>query len=76
MLADLQTASEYLPLTWPANSKGKITKAVTLGLKARIALYNNRYNEAANSAKAVMDIESSSGFSLHPDYRSIVPECR
>jgi starch-binding outer membrane protein, SusD/RagB family len=71
MLIDLQTASEYLPLKWPAASKGKITRAVALGLRARIALYNNRFKEAANSAKAVMDIESSSGINLHADYKQL-----
>jgi hypothetical protein len=68
IMADLQTASASLPNTWPASDYGKITKGVALGLRARIALYNKRYNEAATSAKAVMDNESTMKYSLHPDY--------
>jgi starch-binding outer membrane protein, SusD/RagB family len=68
IMADLQTASGFLPDTWPANDYGKITKGVALGLRARIALYNKKYNEAATSAKAVMDNEASMKYSLHPDY--------
>ncbi len=68
IMADLQTASGFLPDTWPAADYGKITKGVALGLRARIALYNKKYNEAATSAKAVMDNEASMKYSLHPDY--------
>jgi starch-binding outer membrane protein, SusD/RagB family len=68
IMADLQTASTLLPNSWPAADYGKITKGVALGLRARIALYNNRYNEAATSAKAVMDNESAMNYSLHANY--------
>ncbi|MEN8249858.1 MAG: RagB/SusD family nutrient uptake outer membrane protein [Bacteroidota bacterium] len=68
LLEDLQLASELLPLTRPDSEKGKITKAVALTLRARIALYNKKYSEAASSAGAVMDMESASGLALHPDY--------
>jgi starch-binding outer membrane protein, SusD/RagB family len=68
MMADLQTASENLPNTWPVADFGKITKGVALGLKARIALYNKKYNEAATAAKAIMDNEAAMKYSLHPDY--------
>jgi hypothetical protein len=68
MLADLQTASLSLPLT---SVKGRITKGTALGLRARIALYNGRYSEAASSAQAVMDLEGSAGYSLYPDYKGL-----
>jgi len=68
IMADLQTAAGFLPDTWPAADFGKITKGVALGLRARIALYNKKYNEAAASAKAIMDNEASMKYSLHPDY--------
>lgn len=69
LLADLQTAASSLPLTW--SEKGRITKGVALALRARIALYNKMYAEAASSAKAVMDIEQQSGYSLYPDYKKL-----
>lgn len=69
LLADLQTAANNLPPTWP--EKGRITKAVALGLRARIALYNNLYTEAAASAQAVINIEQESGLSLYPDYEKL-----
>lgn len=69
MLADLQTASLSLPLTW--SDRGRITKGTALGLRARIALYNGKYAEAAASAKAVMDIEGAAGYGLYPDYEGL-----
>ncbi len=71
LLVDLQSASEALPLTWPLASKGKITKGVALGLRARIALYNKRYAEAATSAKAIMDNEAAMGYSLNSSYEKL-----
>jgi len=69
LLADLQTAANNLPLKW--SEKGRITKAVALGLRARIALYNNMYSEAAASAQAVISIEQESGLSLYPNYEKL-----
>jgi starch-binding outer membrane protein, SusD/RagB family len=68
MLADLQTASLSLPLK---ADRGRMTKGAALGLRARIALYNGRYAEAAASAKAVMDIEGTAGLSLYSDYKGL-----
>jgi hypothetical protein len=68
MLTDLQTAASVLPLK---ADRGKLTKGAALGLRARIALYNGRYAEAAASAKAVMDIEATAGLSLYPDYKGL-----
>lgn len=69
MMADLEEAAGYLPLT-PA-APGRITRGAALALRARIALYNERFEEAAASAAAVMDMESSAGYSLHPDYEEL-----
>lgn len=69
LLADLQTAASNLPVTWA--EKGRVTKGVALALRARIALYNQMYSEAAASAQAVMDIEQTAGYSLYPDYEKL-----
>ena len=66
LLADLQTAAGLLPDTGP--DPGRITRGVALGLHARIALYNNKFTEAAASAKAVMDMPA---YSLHPNYQEL-----
>jgi hypothetical protein len=61
LLADLQTAAAALPAQWTTADKGRVTKGVALGLRARIALNNGRFAEAAASAMAVMDMESEAG---------------
>jgi hypothetical protein len=66
LLADLQTAAGALPDSW--SDPGRITKSVALGLRARIALYNQRYSDAAASAQAVIDIGA---YPLHPDYEEL-----
>ena len=71
LLADLKTAAETLPQKRAATDRGRITKAIALGLRARIALYNKNYAEAAASAKEVMDNEAANGLLLHPKYEEL-----
>lgn len=71
MLADLQSASEALPYSWTGSNSGKITKGVALALKARVALYNKKYDLAAASAKAIIDNEQSTGYKLNPSYEKL-----
>lgn len=53
ILADLDYAIANLPVT--AAEEGRITKGAALGLKARILLYESRWQEAAQAAKQVID---------------------
>jgi len=69
IMADLQTAAGLLPVN--PSRPDRITKGVALGLKARIALYNGKYSEAATAAKSVMDIESEAGYILDSDYKDL-----
>jgi hypothetical protein len=68
LLNDLNLAAEALPYKWDNTEKGRVTKGVALGLRARVALYNERWEDAIISAKAVIDEEARYGYSLHPDY--------
>lgn len=52
-------------LDWTPKERGRVSKAVALGLKARAALYNEDYEIAAEAAKEVMD---NAGLSLNPNY--------
>jgi hypothetical protein len=60
-----------LPDTWSGSDNGRITKGAALALKARIALYNKKYSEAATSAKTIIDNESAMGYSLHPNFEEL-----
>jgi hypothetical protein len=69
ILRDLALAADKLPVKFAEN--GRITKGIALGLRARVALYAGRYNEAAASAKAVMDLAGEAGYALHGDYHEL-----
>jgi starch-binding outer membrane protein, SusD/RagB family len=71
ILQDLNTAANSLPNTWAGANKGRITKGATLALRARIALYDKRYDIAATSAKAIIDNESAYSYQLHPNYEAL-----
>lgn len=64
MLADLDYAIDKLPESYPEAERGKVTKGAALALKSRIALYNGRFETAAASAAAVMEMP----YRLHPSY--------
>ncbi|MCB0634257.1 MAG: RagB/SusD family nutrient uptake outer membrane protein [Lewinella sp.] len=69
ILADFQTAADLLPEKFSV--PGRVTKAVAMALRARAALYAGRYDVAAASAKAVIDMEDAAGLILYPDYEEL-----
>lgn len=65
ILADLDNAAAKLPTSWSGANNGRVTKGAALALKARIALYNEKWDMAAQAAKQVMDLNQ---YSLYPNY--------
>lgn len=69
-IKDLDEALAVLPLN--AAMAGKPTKGACHALKARQYLYHGNFPKAAESAKAVMDLNK---YSLYPNYRNLfMPE--
>jgi hypothetical protein len=68
IVKELDTISNFLPLSYPAADYGRATKVAALALKARTLLYEGKYPEAAAAAKAVMDLHV---YSLYPDYYNL-----
>ncbi len=60
---ELDEASQSL--AWAPADRGRVSKAVAMGLKARTALNNKDYQIAADAAKAVID---NAGLSLNPKF--------
>jgi hypothetical protein len=68
VLKDLDEAIPGLPVTIPAEENGRATQGAALALKARVLLYESRWDEAAAAAKAVMDLNV---YHLFPSYRGL-----
>ncbi|SDG06461.1 RagB/SusD family nutrient uptake outer membrane protein [Chitinophaga filiformis] len=66
--AELDSAAKYLPVTYDANNVGRATRGAALGLKARVLLYEGKYAEAAEAAKAVIDLHAHA---IDNDYVSL-----
>jgi hypothetical protein len=60
---ELDEAATGLP--WAPADRGRMSKAVVLGLKSRIAFYNRDYKVAADAAKQVID---GAGLGLNPNF--------
>jgi hypothetical protein len=71
ILKDLTEAAPLLPSNYSGSDLGRVTKGAALALKARVLLYNERWSEAAETAKTVMD---SGVYSLFNDYRYFFSE--
>lgn len=65
LVADLTRAATYLPTSFTGKDVGRATKGAALALKAKILLYNGRWDEAAAACKEVMDLGI---YALYPDY--------
>lgn len=87
VLSDLDSAAQVLPIKkYGSADLGRVTKGAALSLKARVLLFEaspllntgndiNKWKEAADAAKAVMDIAAQAGYGLYPDYRALfLPE--
>lgn len=68
IIKDLDYAASVLPNSYGPDDQGRATKGAALALKARAALYDGRWDVAAQAAKAVMDLGV---YSLYPDYRNL-----
>lgn len=68
IIKDLDAAAGMLPVSYGANDLGRATKGAALAYKARAALYAERWQLAAEAAKAVIDLNV---YSLHPRYEDI-----
>jgi len=67
ILTDLTQAAEYLPApgTYSGSDLGRATKGAALALKAKVALYHERWEEAASACRQV---EELGYYSLYPDF--------
>src|SRR5690606_12740510 len=63
---ELDAAAEVL--SWQSTQRGRISKYVAHGLKARIALYNENFDLAASSAYEVID---NAGLSLNTRFQDL-----
>ena len=63
---ELTDAATLLPLK--QTEKGRVTKGAALAIKARAMLYAERFQQAADAAKQVMDLNT---YSLHPAYKTL-----
>ncbi|MEX2592462.1 MAG: RagB/SusD family nutrient uptake outer membrane protein [Anditalea sp.] len=63
---ELADAADVLPNI--QSDKGRITKGAALALNARAMLYAGRYQQAADAAKQVMDLNV---YSLYPSYEKL-----
>ncbi|WP_333863793.1 RagB/SusD family nutrient uptake outer membrane protein [Chitinophaga sp.] len=80
---DLDSAAKYLPAKYTAaTDKGRVTKGAALALKARLLLFEasplmnpsgdlQKWKDAENAAKAVMDMAGQAGDDLFDDHRAL-----
>jgi starch-binding outer membrane protein, SusD/RagB family len=69
ILTDLDEVAGVLPVN---AAPGRPTRGAALAIKTRLYLYNGMWNEAAATAKQVMDMQK---YSLFPNYRGLfMPE--
>ncbi len=63
MIADLDDAATKL--NWAVTERGRVSKGVALGLKARLALMDGRYKVAADASNAII---TGGQYGLNPNF--------
>lgn len=64
---DLNEAAAVLPQSYPAADLGRATKGAALGLHAKVALYQKKWNDVLNYSNQVMGL----GYALVPNYEKL-----
>jgi len=65
---ELTLAALDLPLSYADMNIGRVTKGAALGLKARAMLFAGRFQESADAAKQIIDLDL---YSLYPSYENL-----
>ena len=65
---DLDSAIAQLPLSYSGIDIGRATNSAAMAYKARIALYNGKWDVAAAASKQLIDLNYHS---LYPNYRNL-----
>lgn len=65
---DLTDAAAVLPVTYPATDLGRATKGAALSLHAKVAMYQNKWNDVYDLTKQVMALGV---YSLFPNFEKL-----
>lgn len=65
IISELEAASTLLPKSYTGSDKGRVTQATALAIKARAALFNEKWDVAADACKRIIDMGI---YELYPDY--------
>ncbi|HEY0669959.1 MAG TPA: RagB/SusD family nutrient uptake outer membrane protein [Sphingobacteriaceae bacterium] len=68
VIQELTEAAVDLPVSYSDGNTGRATRGAALGFKARTALYNERWDVAADAAKKVMDLNYHK---IHPSFEQL-----
>ena len=68
IVSEIDDFANDLPEAYDASEWGRATKGAALALKARTLLYDGQWSEAADAAKAVVDLGI---YSIDPDFGSL-----
>ena len=72
ILDELELAANLLPVSYDQQNKGRATKGAALAIKARVLLFNKRFQEAAEYCQKVKELNV---YSIYPDYQKLfLPE--
>jgi starch-binding outer membrane protein, SusD/RagB family len=71
VLTDFTEAASVLPTTYSKENIGRATKGAALAYKAKILLYNQKWTEAAQATKDVMDLKL---YDFYPNYSDLFTE--
>lgn len=71
ILADYTDAASVLPVSYSGENVGRATKGAALAYKAKILLFNQKWAEAAQAAKEVIDLKQ---YDFYPSYADLFTE--
>lgn len=74
VLSELDAIESILPVQYPQNERGKITKGAVIGMKARVHLLQSNWQQVIAETEKLIGSTANGAYSLFPSYAGLFEE--
>ncbi|MEJ7645547.1 MAG: RagB/SusD family nutrient uptake outer membrane protein [Chryseolinea sp.] len=71
VLSELNDIQQFLPTSYPDTDRGRITRAAAIGIRARVNLYEGKWDAVISDCDKLIHSSDNGFFALHPDYGAL-----
>jgi starch-binding outer membrane protein, SusD/RagB family len=71
VLSELEGIQPDLPVSYPTEERGRITRAAAIGIHARVNLFESNWQAVVDDCEKLITTTANGTFALYPDYQDL-----